>query len=152
MKNMFVHRRQLLAVAATAMLIVSTGSALAAGTTVTLKAKGEYAKLHRTACHKTKAFRFFHRGSSIEFHGFLTPAPAGHFPVTIELKRCVRGHWLHAGIRSITGKKLTGKFKGFFSAGPLAPRSHRRGSVLYYTARALAGGAESPKAYFAVTN
>ena len=152
MRPMFLRPRSLLAVAATAVLIISAGTALAAGTTVTLKTKGEYAKLHRTACHKTKTFRFFHRGSVIEFRGFLTPPPAGHFAVTIELKRCVRGHWLHVGVRSITGKKLTGKFKGFFSALPLAPRSHRRGSVLYYSARALAGGAQSPKAYFAVTN
>ena len=152
MKSLLSARPRLATAAATAMLIVFAGSALAAGTTVTLEVKGEYAKRHRVACHKSKNFRFFHRGSTIEFRGFLTPHPAGHFPVTIELKRCAGGSWRSAGTRSIVGKKLTGKLKGFFAAAPLAPRSHRRQAVLYYSARALAGGGQSPKAYFAVTN
>ncbi|GAC1572169.1 MAG: hypothetical protein NVS3B18_05440 [Candidatus Dormibacteria bacterium] len=149
---MFTRRRRLLALLATAMLIVSAGTALAAGTNVTIKAKGEYAKLHRTACHKTKTFRFFHRASTIEFRGFLTPAPAGHFPVRVKIERCVNGRFRDVSTLSIIGKKLTGKYKGYTSARPLAPRSHRRRAVLYYRARAYAGGAVSEKTYFAVTN
>jgi hypothetical protein len=137
-------------VASVAMLALG-GTAIAAGTSVTLKAKGEYAKRHRTACGKTKNFRVFHRGASIEFRGFVTPPPAGHFPVRIKLERCTRGHFRAAGDRSITGKKLTGKFKGFISAKPLASRSRNRRAIVYYLARAIVAGGESPKEYFAVT-
>ena len=151
MPKMFARRR-VLAVVATAMLIVSAGTALAAGPTLTIKAKGEYAKLHRTACHKTKTFRFFHRTSTIEFRGFLTPAPALHFRVRVKIERCVNGRFREVSTLSIIGKKLTGKYKGYTSARPLAPRSHRRHAVLYYRARAYAGGAASNKTYFAVTN
>lgn len=120
-------------------------------TSVTIKAKGEYRRLHRRACGKTKDFRVFHSGSLIEFRGFVTPHPVRHFPVRIQLKRCVRGHWRDIGNRYIIGKKLTGKYKGFFPARPLAPRSRRRGAILYYSARAIVAGGRSPKTYFAVT-
>jgi hypothetical protein len=114
--------------------------------------KGQYAKLHRTACKKSKSMRVFHRRSTVEFRGFLTPHPAGHFPVRLELKRCVNGSWRDAGNRYATGKKLTGKYKGFFSAAPLAPRSRGRRAIVYYSARAIVTAGSSPKAYFAVTN
>lgn len=152
MKTLFTRRGRLLSLVATALLIVSAGSALAAGGGLTLKVKGEYAKLHRSACHKTKTFRFFHRGSTIEFRGFLTPAPAGHFPVRVKIDRCVNGQFRDVATVSIVGKKLTGKYKGFTPAAGLAPSSHRRRAVRYYSARSYAGGRVSGKAYFAVTN
>jgi hypothetical protein len=137
---------------ATAGLVV-TGAGVAAGTSVSLEVKGEYAKLHRTQCGKTKNFRAFHRRSTLEFRGFLTPAPAGHFPVRIKIERCVRHSWRDVTDYSILGKKLTGKFKGFFPAAPLAPRaSHHHRTSAYYRAKAITGGAESDKAYFIVDN
>lgn len=132
--------------------IGSAGAALAAGTTVTLKLKGEYAKVHRTACHRLKEFRLFHRHATVEFKGFVTPAPAGHFPVRLKIDRCVNGRFRAYTDRFTTGKKLTGEYKGFFSAAPLAPRSHRRRAIVYYDARAYVTGGHSIKKYFAVTN
>jgi len=142
----------LLAIGVTAAIMALGGVALAAGTSVTLEVKGQYAKLHRTTCHKTKSFRVFHRRSTVEFRGFVTPHPALHFPARVKLERCVSGHWRAIGNRETIGKKLTGKYKGFFSAAPLAPRSHRRGAIVYYSARAIVTGGTSAKAYFAVTN
>ena len=140
-----------LAIAATGLVL--TGAGAAAGASVSLKVKGEYAKLHRTQCGKTKNFRAFHRRSTLEFRGFLTPAPAGHFPVRIKIERCVRRSWLEVADYSILGKKLTGKFKGFFPAAPLAPRAsrHHRTSA-YYRAKAMTAGAESDEAYFIVNS
>jgi hypothetical protein len=143
----------MLAVAIAIASLAMTGAGVAAGTSVSLKVKGEYAKLHRTQCARTKNFRAFHRRSTLEFRGFLTPAPAGHFPVRVKIERCVAHSWREVADYSITGKKLTGKFKGFFPAAPLAPRArrHHRTSA-YYRARAFAGGAESPEAYFIVNS
>lgn len=145
-------RPLVLAVAASVAIVFAAGVAVAAGTSLSLKAKGQYAKRHYVACGKSKRFRLMHRASTIEFRGFLTPAPALHFNVRIQLKRCVRGHWRKIADRYIVGKKLTGKFKGFFSAAPLAPRSHARRAIVFYEARAIVAGTRSPKAYFAVTN
>lgn len=146
-------RRALVAAILITGLITGTGVAVAAGgTTITFKVKQEYAKAVRRACGKTKNFRLFHRRSTIEGRGFVTPAPSSHATVTIALRRCVRGHWVDAGRRSATTKLGTGKFKDFFAAAPLAPRSHHRGAVVYYYARASALGRQSDKSYFAVTN
>jgi hypothetical protein len=143
----------MLTVAIAVASLAMTGAGVAAGTSVSLKVKGEYAKLHRTLCGKTKNFRAFHRSSVLEFRGFLTPAPAGHFPVRIKIERCLGRTWREVADYSITGKKLTGKFKGFFPAAPLAPRARRRHRTsAYYRARAIAGGAGSPEAYFIVNS
>ena len=146
-------RRRVTAFAAAAMAasIAMGGAALAAGTSISLEVKGEYGKLHRSACGKHKEFRAFRRGSTIEFRGFLMPAPAGHFPMRIKVERCAGGHWRTAANYSITGKRLTGKFKGFFPAAPLAPRRrHHRTIFYYYKAKAIYNGTESPEAYFTV--
>lgn len=143
--------RLILAIAAASLVVAGVG--VAAGSSVSLEVKGQYAKLHRTRCGKTKNFRAFHRRSTLEFRGFLTPAPAGHFPVRIKIERCVRRSWRKVVDYSITGKKLTGKFKGFFPAAPLAPRArHHHRTSAYYRAKAFAGGAESPEAYFLVNS
>lgn len=141
-----------LTASAVTLVLALGGVGLAAGSSLTLELKGQYAKRHRTACHKSKHFRFFHRRSTVEARGFLTPAPAGHFAVRLQLEQCVRGSWRHLNDRSILGKKVTGKYKGFFSARPLAPRSHKAKAVNYYFGRTFAGGLESTKEYFAVTN
>lgn len=146
-------RRGLVAALLATGLLAASGNAVAAGgTTITFKVKQEYAKAVRHACGKTKNFRLFHRRSTIEGRGFVTPAPASHAAVSIELRRCVRGSWIAAGTHPATTKVGTGKFKAFFGAAPLAPRSHRRGAVVYYYARASALGQQSDKSYFAVTN
>lgn len=145
-------RSLLFALALVVAVTTIAGIAIAAGTSVTLEFKGQYAKARRTACHKSERFRLFHRRSTIEFRGFVTPHPAGHFPMRLELKRCAGGQWRDAGNRSTIGKKLTGKYKGFFSATPLAPRSHRRRAIVYYSGRAIMTGGRSTKAFFAVTN
>jgi len=152
MKHSRKSPKVLLILAVLAVSVGFAGAAIAAGTTVTLKLKGEYAKVQRTACHKSKHFRFFHRGSTVEFKGFVTPAPAGHFPVRLKLLRCVNGQFRDFGDRFTTGKKLTGEYKGFFKAGPLAPRSHRRRAIVYYQARSYVTGGHSEHKYFAVTN
>src|SRR5205807_10577098 len=112
--------------------------------------QGQYAKRYRTACGKiNKTFRFYHRRSMIEFEGFVTPAPATHFAVRLQLKKCVGGTWRKIGNRFTTGKPVTGKYRGFFRARPLAP--HKRHAVRYYRARAIVGGTRTPYEYFAVT-
>jgi hypothetical protein len=138
-----------LALAVASLALTSAG--WGAGSSLSLKVKGEYAKLHRTQCGKTKNFRAFHRRSMLEFRGFLTPGPAGHFPVRVKIERCVGHSWRRVVDYSISGKKLTGKFKGFFPAAPLAPpaRRHHRATA-YYRAKAFAGGAASREAYFIV--
>jgi hypothetical protein len=146
-------RFAVLALAIAAAGLVMTGAGVAAATSVSLKVKGEYAKLHRTQCDRTKNFRAFYRRSSLEFRGFLTPGPAGHFPVRIKIERCVRHSWREVADYSILGKKLTGKFKGFFPAVPLAPRArHHHRTSAYYRAKAITGGAESDEAYFIVNS
>lgn len=145
-------RYGLVAAILAASLLAAGPTVAAGGTTITFKVKQEYAKAVRHACGKTKNFRFFHRGSTIEGRGFVTPPPASHVTVSIALRRCVRGRWVDAGQRTGTTKLGTGKFKSFFGAAPLAPRSHRRRAVVYYYARASALGRQSDKSYFAVTN
>ena|SRR5947209_13871607 len=142
----------LLPVLAAIALLPVGGAALGATTSLTLEFKRQYAKQHHAQCGKAERFRMFHRRATIEFRGFLTPPSAKHFPVRLELKRCMHGHWTKIGDRSTLGKKLTGKYKGFFSAGPLAPRSHRRKAVAYYSGTAIVGTLRSTKEYFAVTN
>lgn len=142
-----------LAVSTLVIPTAAVGLATAAGGSLSLELKGQYAKRYRTVCGKKHGhFRFFHRAATIEARGFLTPHPAGHFPVRIQLKRCSSGRWRDIGNQSAQGKKLTGKYKAFFRAGPLAPRSHKRGAVTYYRARAIVGVVKSPNKYFAVTN
>src|SRR5205085_1126464 len=85
----------LLVVPALIAAIVIGGSALGASRSLTLKVKGQYAKHLRTACGKHKNFRFFHRHSTIEARGFLTPHPADHFPVSLQIRRCVPGQPPH---------------------------------------------------------
>ena len=153
MRHPFMRRKLLLCIAGTLSITVALGGgALAAGSSVTLKLKGEYAKRHRAACHKRENFRLYHRGSTIEYKGFLTPPPAGHFPVRLEVKHCVGGRFVQISSRDTVGKKLTGKYKGFFGARALAPRSHKPRAINYYFARTVLTGARSRKVFFAVTN
>ena len=142
--------RVLVALLITALALSAVASA--AGPSVSVKVKLEYARAQRTACHKTKDFRLFHRRSTIEARGFVLPAPSVHSPVQIEIARCVRGSFVRVGSRYGTTKLTTGKFKVFFAAARLAPASHRRRAITYYWARAVASGSYSQKSYFAVTN
>lgn len=129
---------------------VAAGAALAAGTSVSLEVKGEYAKLARAACGKHKLFRAFRRTGTIEFRGFVAPAPAGHFPIRIEVKRCAGGQWRVVASSSFTGKKATGKFKHFAAAAAFAPSRRGRTRFYFYKAKAIYSGTESPEAYFMV--
>ena len=144
--------RRIIVALALAATTCGASVATAAGTTVTpvtLKLKGEYAKRHTRQCGKSEDFRLYHARSIVEFKGEVTPPPAGHFPVHLEIKRCVRGHWVHATDHDILGKKLTGRYKGFFGVRSFSPRT-RRGTT-YLVARAIVSGHESRKVYFAVT-
>src|SRR5437588_4844806 len=153
MNVQIVHLRRLMLAAVTAVAIMSiAGAALAAGSSLSLEVKGQYAKRHEKACGKSARFRLLHRRSTIEFRGFLVPPTGRHFNVRVELKRCVRGAWKDAGSLVTVGKKTTGKYKAFTAARTLAPRSHRRKAIAFYKARSVTAGAISPEAYFAVTN
>lgn len=154
MKPAIKRRRRFLLVAALlAAMMAFGGVALAASTLVTVEIKGQYAKHHRTACHEVnKFFRFFHRSSTIEWEGLATPAPTSHFSVRLEVKHCIGGTWVKIKDRFTTGKPLTGDFRGFFPAKPLAPSSHKARAVKYYRARAIVGATRSIYEYFAVTN
>lgn len=133
------------------------GVAIAAGTTLTFEVKGEYAKVKRTACHKTKPnWRAFHKTSTMEFRGFLLPPPASHFQVHVRVDKCVRGHW-DLGVRNyyLVGENATdshpGRYKGFYPAKPLAPRRrHHHRTVAYYRARASVGTLRTQEEYFLV--
>ena len=139
-------------IAALAVAVAFAAVAPAATTPVTFKLKGEYAKRERNACGKRKHFRLYHRRSMIEWEGFVTPHPAGHFRVILEVKRCAGGHRLRFHSYQALGKKLTGKYKGFLRADGLAPRSHRRNAIIYYVARVKVNSKLSRKVFFAVTN
>lgn len=142
-----------LAIALLTAMIALGGVALAASTLVTVEIKGQYAKRHRTACHEVnKFFKFFHRRSAIEWEGLVTPAPTSHFSVRLEVKHCIGNQWVKIKDHFTTGKPLTGDFRGFFPAKPLAPRSHNAHAVKYFRARAIVGPTRSLYEYFAVTN
>lgn len=146
-----------LALAITTALVVA-GSALAAGSSLSLEVKGQYAKVRRTVCHRTSPnWRAFHRASTLEYRGFLMPAPATHFKVRIKLERCVAGHWREVRDIYLVGQSAAdshpGRFKAFFPARPLAPRAragHPR--VSYYRARAYTGALTTRVKYFFVTS
>jgi hypothetical protein len=142
----------LAAVILTAALVIAS-SALGASSLVTLHIKREYTHRHTTACHKTKAWRLFHRNASLEYTGLVIPAPSAAFPVRLEIKRCIAGTWGGKTNREITGQASTGEYKGFLNTGPLAPTSHRARAITFYKARAIINGSERSRyEYFAVTN
>jgi hypothetical protein len=145
-----------IALAATVLVLLTAGGglALAAGSSLTIEVKGQYAKRYRTVCGKVhKHFRFFHRGSRIEARGFLAPAPSGHVAIRLQIKRCISGRWVEIANRQAQAKPLTGEFKAFFSARPLAPHSHKRRAVVYERVRARIGSSVlSTYEYYAVTN
>jgi hypothetical protein len=146
-------RRFPLAIALLTAMIALGGVALASSTLVTVEVKGQYTKRHRTACHEVnKFFKFFHRSSTVEWEGLATPAPTSHFSVRLEVKHCIGGTWVKIKDHFTTGKPLTGDFRGFFPAKPLAPRSHKAQAVNYYRARAIVGPTRSLYEYFAVTH
>jgi hypothetical protein len=145
--------RRLVSIASVGATLALTSVALAAPLLVTVKVKGDYATRHRSACHEAnKFFAFFHRAATIEWEGIATPASATHFAVRLEVKRCIGNTWVKVKDRFTTGKPLTGDFRGFFGAKPLAPRSHKSGAIKYFRARAIVGGTRSLYEYFAVTN
>lgn len=151
--NVHIRRSRLALTLILTLAIMSVaGAALAAGSSLTLEVKGQYAKRHIKACGKSHHFRLVHRRATIEFRGFLMPPTGRHFDVRIELKRCVRGRWKSVGSLFTVGKRTTGKYKAFTAARSLAPRSHRRRAIAFYKARSVTTGATSREAYFAVTN
>lgn len=125
----------------------------AAATTgpVSLKTKHEYAKRSARFCGKHKRIHFFHRNGVIEFKGFLNPSTGRHFPVKIEVKRCVaHRRFVSIGAKYIGIGKKSGKFKVFHKA-PRRSGGRRHAKTTYFFARAIANGQPSAKTYFAVT-
>ncbi len=127
-----VSRRRLMAVlgAVAALLMGIAASALAAGSTLSLEVKGQYAKQHHKACHKNKPnWRAFHRASTIEYRGFLLPPPASHYTVRIKIEKCVSGRWKEVHDYFLLGQNATdkhpGRYKAFYPAKPFAPRAGR---------------------------
>lgn len=144
-------RLQVLAVfvmSVAAFTLPAGAGAAASRRPITLKTKHEYAKRSATFCGKRRRIRFFHRTSVIEYRGSVTPAPGAHFPVEIEVKRCVGRNFRAVTKYHFTGKK-SGKVKGF-SRAPAVSRS-RHFKVSYFYARAVVNGRRSAKTYFAVT-
>lgn len=133
-------------------------SALAAGSTLSLEVKGEYAKQHHNACHKSKpSWRAFHPASTIEYRGFLLPPPAQHDIVRIKIEKCVGGRWKEVHDYHFLGQNATdkhpGRYKAFDPARPLAPkRRHHHNTIAYYRAKAIVGTVISPETYFLVTS
>lgn len=156
------HRWAVTLALMTALLVALAGTALAAGSTLSLEVKGEYAKLHRKACHKNKPnWRGFHRASTIEYRGFLVPYPASNYTVRIKIEKCVAGRWKKVQDLFLLGQSSTGKhpgrYKAFYPARPFAPRPRRRHHhyhqrVSYYRAKAIVGTLMSPEQYFLVTS
>lgn len=145
-------------VATVLALLALAAGAFASSSTLSLKLKGEYAKLHRVACHKDQPnWRAYHRASLIEYRGFLLPAPASHFQVRIKIEKCISGHWKAVRNLYLVGESTAdshpGRFKAFYPARPLSPRARRHHrSVAYYRARAYAGASISRQSYFLVTS
>jgi hypothetical protein len=141
--------RLILIVSAVCVLSVIVISGVASGSAksgpISLKAKGEFGKKRTTACHSNHRYRLFRGGRTIEFKGLLSPAPASHFAVKLEIKKCSRGQFRKFAALHTRGKRGTGKFKLFCRA----PRSHRHHTT-YYFGRAVINGQRSGKAYFAV--
>jgi hypothetical protein len=143
-----------LALAAVSLaLIAGGGLALASGRVVTVEVKGYYGERYQTICGKThEDFKLFHRTQTIGAEGLVVPAPSKSFKVRLEIKRCIKGVFVKLGDRFTKGQAGSGEFKGFFKAGPLAPKSHRHGAIVYDRVRAIVGTAYSDYDYFAVTN
>lgn len=141
-----------------AALSVLAAAALAAGSTLSLEVKGEYAKQHHRACHKDKPnWRAFHRTSTIEYRGFLLPPPAQHFTVRIKIEKCVAGHWKEVHDYYVLGQNATdthpGRYKVFYPARPFSPRRrHHHRTTAYYRAKAFVGATISPEQYFLVNS
>lgn len=153
------HRWAVMTALITVLLVALAGTALAAGSTLSLEVKGEYAKVHRTVCHKNKPnWRAFHRASTIEYRGFLLPPPAQHYTVRIKIEKCVAGRWKEVHDYYLLGSNATdthpGRFKAFYPARPFAPRPrrHHHRRVFYYRAKAIVGTLISPEKYFLVTS
>ena len=129
------------------LMLAASGVAASHGP-LPMKTKNEYAKRSAHFCGKRRRIRFFHRSSVIEYRGFLIPATGRHFPVKLEVKRCMRGRFATVARYQITGKR-SGKFKGYFRAPPVSGGRHFR--INYFYARAIVGGQVGAKTYFAVT-
>lgn len=134
----------LLALAVAGFLAGATLSAAQAPTSISLQVKGTHVTRHARFCHKSKRLRVFRAGTTLEYRGFVRPAPAKHFPVTVQVDGCVHGRFVRVARYHFQGKRATGKYKGFFRA----PRP--RGRVTYFSARTVVGGRTSGKTYFGV--
>lgn len=156
--HLSVGRRGWAVVVSAAVLILAglTGAALAAGSTLSLEVKGNYAKVKRTACHKTKPnWKAFRKTSTLEFRGYFLPPPPSHFQVDIRLEKCVRGHWKYVRDYYLVGQNATdshpGRYKAFYPAKPLAPRRrHHHRTTAYYRVKAYVGSTVSQEKYFFV--
>ena len=134
-----------------ALAACAAAAALATGlsfaqtpTSISLKVKGPYVRRHAHFCHKSKGLRVFKVGTRLKYRGFVVPAPAKHFPVTVQVERCSHGRFVRAARYHFQGKRATGKYKAYFTA----PRP--RGRVSYFWARTIVGGVTSRKRYFGV--
>jgi hypothetical protein len=128
-----------------ALAATSGAQAPGAPTAVTLKVKGTFVKRTARFCHKAKKVRVFGARTALKYKGLVTPAPAKHFPVLVQVKRCAGRRFRTVARYAFQGKRATGVFKAFFRA----PRV-RRHQTVYFFARAVVGGVRSKKVYFAV--
>jgi hypothetical protein len=140
-------RKPLLLLALVIAAAALAGAALSVAqtpTSITLKVKGKHVTRHARFCHKSKRLRVFRRGTTLEYRGFVTPAPPKHFPVLVQVDACIHGRFVRVARYHFQGKRATGKYKGFFRA----PRPH--GRVTYFSARTVVAGVRSNKRYFGV--
>jgi hypothetical protein len=143
---MFRTRFALMAI----VVLATVGLAAAAITSaqspssITLKVKGKSVIRHGHFCHKSKTLKVFPRGTLLKYRGFVTPHPAKHFPVLVQVRRCVRGRFVNDVKYHFQGKRATGKYKAYFRA------PSPRGRISYFYARTVVGGRQSAKTYFAV--
>jgi hypothetical protein len=133
-----------------AALLATIGLAAAAITSaqppssITLKVKGKSVRRHARFCHKNKTLKVFKRGTQLKYRGFVTPHPAKHFPVLVQVRRCAGGRFVNDVKYHFQGKRATGKYKAYFRA------PSPRGRIAYFYARTVVAGGQSAKTYFAV--
>ena len=138
--------RRLLSIAILAALIIGALGAPALAASVTFKVKGEYAKRTQSGCGRTRHYHIFHRGSTIEFEGYVSPVPAAHSSAAVHVMKCVRGRFVAAGTvpAEVKGPSSAhpGKYKAFVNVS-----RYGRFDVAYVTY----GGLHTQNEYFAVT-
>lgn len=115
---------------------------------VSLKVKGPSVRKNAKFCKKDRRnMRVFKAGTRLKYNGYVRPAPAAKFKVSLKIEYCNRrsGRFVRVATVQFRGKRAIGYFKAFYRA----PRARYRGTT-YYKARVEVGGRRSNNRYYGI--